>query len=133
MTKLNWVTAAAVSALLPAGGAVAAGGAPADELHLVPMAEITVPIIDGDRLEGQLRVKLMLDTGSSRLARDVKTAMPELRFASIAAASEFSRLYASGFRAVDVERLSADLDAALRRQNPGIKRVLIVEVAATPA
>ena len=133
MIKLTWMTAAAVSALLPAGGALAAGDVPTDELHLVPMAEITVPIVDGDRLEGQLRVKLVLDTGSSRLARDVKAAMPELRFASIAAASEFSRLHASGLRAVDVGRLGADLDAALRRQNPGIRRVLIVEVAATPA
>ena len=59
--------------------------------------------------------------------------MPRLRSATLAAALEFSRLYASPMRAVDAEMLSRDLTTALQHEEPGISRVLIVEVAARPA
>jgi hypothetical protein len=57
--------------------------------------------------------------------------MPALREKTVAAALEFARLNASGLRAVDAQRLDHDLNAALKAAEPGVSRVLIVEVAAS--
>jgi hypothetical protein len=57
--------------------------------------------------------------------------MPRLREATVAAALEFARLNASGMRAVDAGRLDHDLNAALKAAEPGVSRVLIVEIAAS--
>jgi hypothetical protein len=117
---------------LPGGGAQASGGggAGADGLHLVPMDEVTVPIIDADRLNGALRFKLVIDAGSAETATKINGEMPELRAATIAAGLEFARLNASALRAVDAQMLDHDLTAALKVAEPGLQRVLIVEVEA---
>ena len=123
---------AAVAAPLPAGPAQAFGGGEAGEgLHLVPMDEITVPIVDADRMAGSLNFKLVLEAGSSEVAAQVTENLPVLRAMTVAAGLEFARLNASGLRAVDAEQLDHDLTAALKAAQPGITRVLIVEVRAS--
>jgi len=131
--------AAALGVLALAGTgslATASGGgeAPPDaEPHLVPMPEISVPIIDGDRLDGAFKVKMVISTADPDAAERVTAALPRLRSASLAASLEFARLYASPMRPVDAEMLSRDVTAALQHEEPGIARILIVEVAARPA
>lgn len=119
---------------LPGGGAQASGGgAGGEELHLVPMDEVTVPIIESDRVSGALRFKLVLEAGDGDAATRMTSQLPVLRAATVAAGLEFARLNASGLRAVDAQKLDHDLTAALKAAEPGLARVLIVEVEATRA
>ena len=117
----------------PIGGAQAAGGGSGggEGLHLVPMAEVEVPIVDADRVSGALRFKLVLDASDSAAAGRMSARLPDLRATTVAAALEFARLNASGLRAVDAEQLDRDLTAALKPVEPGLSRVLIVEVSAS--
>ena len=120
---------------LPGGGAHASGGGGGggDEPHFVPMDEVTVPIIESDRVSGALRFKLVLEAADSDTATHLTQQLPVLRAASVAAGLEFARLNASGLRAVDAQKLDHDLTAALKAADPGFSRVLIVEVEATRA
>jgi hypothetical protein len=124
---------AAVATPLPGGLAQASGGGSGggEGLHLVPMEEITVPIVDADRMAGSLYFKLVLEAGNIEVAAQVVKDLPMLRAASVAAGLEFARLNASGLRAVDAELLDHDLTAAIKAAQPGITRVLIVEVRAS--
>jgi hypothetical protein len=127
---------ALTTALVPvpgSGGARASGGgggAGAGGLNLVPMEEVIVPIIEADRVAGNMRFKLVLETHDAETAAKATAEMPELRETTVAAALEFARLNASGLRAIDAERLDHDMNAAIKAADPGITRVLIVEVAA---
>jgi len=105
----------------------------ASEPHLIPMQEISLPIIDGDRLEGSLSVTMVLAAEDADAAKRVTAALPRLRSTSLAAGLEFSRLHASPMRAVNAELLSQDVTAALQQQEPGVARALIVNVSARPA
>jgi hypothetical protein len=97
----------------------------------VPMEEIVVPIIEADRVSGRLRFKLVIEAGSDEAAAKATAELPQLRAATVAAGLEFARLNASGLRAVDAEQLDHDLTTALKNAEPGVQRVLIVEVAAS--
>ncbi|MBQ1496880.1 MAG: hypothetical protein IIZ38_01060 [Sphingomonas sp.] len=133
MLRRETLVALGLAALpLPGGGAQASGGGAAagEGLYLVPMEEITVPIVDADRVNGALRFKLVIDAGSAEAASKLGGEMPMLRAATLAAGLEFARLNASALRAVDAQRLDHDLTAALRAAEPGLVRVLIVEVDA---
>ena len=117
----------------PGGGAHASGGgggAGAGGLNLVPMDEMVVPIIEADRVAGNMRFKLVLEAHDAATAAKATAQMPMLRETTVAAALEFARLNASGLRAVDAERLDHDLSAALKAAEPGLSRVMIVEIAA---
>ncbi|WP_235537017.1 hypothetical protein [Sphingomonas sp. Root241] len=129
-------TLALTTALVPfpGGGAQASGGGVgtvAGGLNLVPMEEVTVPIIEADRIAGNMRFKLVIEAASVEALAKAAGAMPRLREATVAAALEFARLNASGARAVDAGRLDHDLNAALKAAEPGVSRVLIVEIAAS--
>lgn len=101
--------------------------------QFVVLAEITTPIFGDSRVEGALSVRLVLEAKDADTAAALKVRMPALRATSLAAAIEFSRLHASGLLPVNAERLSADLNAALKREHPEIARVLITRVIAVPA
>lgn len=135
MSKRSIAALALTSALVPFPGGTAlasgGGGGGAEGLHLVPMDEITVPIIEADRMSGRLRFKLVLDAGTDALAAKATADLPMLRAATVAAGLEFARLNASGLRAVDAEQLDHDMTTALKNAEPGLQRVLIVEVAAS--
>ena len=118
---------------LPGGGAQASGGGGgtgAAGLNLVAMDEMIVPIIEADRVAGNMRFKLVLEAHDAETAAKATAEMPALRETTVAAALEFARLNASGLRAIDAQRLDHDLNAALKAAEPGLSRVLIVEVAA---
>lgn len=114
------------------GVASAADGA--ESGHATPefltMPQIVVPIVGSDRIEGTLKLKLVLAAKDSASLAHLTERLPELRAVSLASAIEFSRLYASPQTPVDARRLSTDLTAALHAADPGIARVLIVEVSA---
>ena len=103
------------------------------EAHLVPMDELTVPIVDGARSDGTLRVKLVLEMADAAAAEKAGEALPALRSAALATTMEFARLYASPMTPVNVAQLATDMTAALRAQDGQVKRALIVEVAANRA
>lgn len=124
---------AAVMPLPGSGDARASGGGSGggNALNLVTMEQVVVPIIDADRVSGSLRFKLVLEVNDADVAAKATAELPMLRQASVAAGLEFARLNASGMRAVDAEQLDHDLTAALKAAEPGIARVLIVEVSAS--
>lgn len=127
------LVALGLAALPLGGGAQASGGgagAAGEGLHLVPMEEVTVPIIDSDRVNGALRFKVVIDAGTAEVATKLNGQMPVLRAATVAAGLEFARLNASALRAVDAQQLDHDLTASLKVAEPGLVRVLIVEVEA---
>ncbi|MBO9623757.1 MAG: hypothetical protein J7500_13705 [Sphingomonas sp.] len=136
MRRGSFAALALTTALVPfpIGGAQASGGGGAvggEGLHLVPMDEVSVPIVDADRVAGALRFKLVLDARDDATAARMTAQLPALRATTVAAALEFARLNASGLRAVDAQQLDHDLTAALQSGEPGLARVLIVEVAAS--
>lgn len=136
MRRGSFAALALTTALVPfpivgaqaAGGGASGGG---EGLHLVPMDEVSVPIIEADRVNGALRFKLVLDAKDATTAEEMTGRLPELRATTVAAAIEFARLNASGLRAVDAAQLDHDLTAALKAEEPGLSRLLIVEVAAS--
>lgn len=100
---------------------------------LVPMEEISVPIVDAGRIDGVLRVSIVLEARDAAGAASLAQRMPELRAAGLGAAIEFARLHASPFTPVNVRKLSDALTPALRGVDPGIARILIVKVSALAA
>jgi len=129
------VTTAIAAILVPtAGGAVQANG-PARPLdpRFVALHEITTPIFGESRIEGALSATLVIQASNPKAAAALRGRMPEIRAEALATTIEFSRLYASGMLPVDAQRLSADLNSALKKSFPGIERVLIVRVGAVPA
>lgn len=110
-----------------AGGAVDAKDS---EPMVVDMPMVSVPIIDGGRVEGALQVKLAMNAAGPGEVDRVTAALPRLRSAALVTLVEFARLHASPFRAVDNEKLSASLDKALRQAEPAVASVLLLEVSA---
>ena len=113
------------------GAASASGGGGAEGLHLVPMEAVNVPIIDGDRTDGTLQFKLVLETKNEEAAKDVTATLPMLRATTLSPGLEFARLYASPMMPLDARHLATELTTALQGQNAGISRVLLVEVRAS--
>lgn len=111
------------------GGDASAGGG----MHFIPMDGLDVPIVEGDRADGRLRLKLVLRASDEVGAQRIRAALPALREASLAAAIEFARLYATPFAPVDAGRLAHDMTAALHAQEQAIDTVLLVEVSAVRA
>lgn len=127
---------ALTTALVPFPGsdgarAAGGGGGGGAGLNLVPMEQVIVPIIEADRVSGNMRFTVVLEAHDAAAAAKATAALPALREATVAAGLEFARLNASGLRAVDAQRLDHDLSAALKAADPGITRVLLVEIAAS--
>lgn len=124
-----------VSAIVAASLAAAVPGhaqqAPAETF--VAMQEISVPIVDAGRIDGVLRVSVVLEAKDAAGAAGLARRMPELRAAGLGAAIEFARLHATPFTPVDVRRLSGMMAPALHGVDPAITRVLIVKVSALAA
>lgn len=137
MPKRLLILASAIAAAAGASNVALASsaeeGASTGEPHYVPLDTIEVPIVGSDRIEGSLRVKLVLDASDAGSADALAGRVPQLRAAAVAAAMEFSHLYASGLTPVDAQLLRSTLTAALKRQDPDVARVLVVEVAAEAA
>lgn len=114
---------------------LASDGGGATGVALVPMDEIVVPIVDGARAGGRLRVKLVLEAHDAGAAARITATLPMWREASVIATAEFARLYASPMSPVDAQRLARDIAAALHAQDKdhAVMRVLLVEVAAVRA
>lgn len=114
-------------AALMSGGAASAGD---EALHVVALEPVTVPIVDGPRADGSLRFTALVQTADEAAAERLGARLPTLRAAALGAGSDFGRLHASRWVAVDAARLSADLGAALKRAEPGVTGVLLLEVYA---
>ncbi|KTF70581.1 hypothetical protein ATB93_03485 [Sphingomonas sp. WG] len=128
-----FLVAAALSPV-PAGRALASGGGGgggAAGLHLLAMDPIAVPIIDADRVSGTLNFKLVVEATDAAAAQRMTENLPALRMAAIASGVEFARLDASALRAVNVADLDKALTDAIHAVEPGVARVLIVEVGAS--
>ena len=137
MPKRLLILAAAIAAAAGVSNVALASSAEEsasmEEPHFVPLDAIEVPIVGSDRIEGTLRVKLVLAASDAGSADVLAERVPQLRTASLAATMEFSRLYASGLAPVDAQLLRSTLTEALKRQDPAVARVLVVEVAAEAA
>ena len=127
-------------ALLPLGAAVAADDvAEVEEVTkptagpLLAMDGFTLPIIDSGRIDGRLSFEVVLEARNDAASQELSKQLPQLRAAALSAGSEFSRLSASPFLAVDAKLLAADLTNALQAEDEGIARVLLVKVASRPA
>ena len=128
---LTAVAVAGSSSAVASGAGV--GKKPGEEAHLVPIEKITVPIIGSTRIEGSLRVELVLDATNAGAAETISDQAPAIRATLIAAALEFARLYASAHGASNAERLRAGLTSALKREHEGVRDVLVVEIVTRSA
>lgn len=131
--KILWLTGALLASVPLKSAVGAGGGGGATDGELIAMEAIAVPIIDGAKVQGSLRFRLVLEASDGAAAERLAGDMPGLRTEALAAGAEFSRLRASPFLAVDAHRLSVEMTKALRAREQGISRVLLVEVAARPA
>ena len=120
------LAAVPVSSASGAGG----GGGKGAAGDLIDMEAIAVPIVDGAKLQGTLRFRMVLQAHDAEAAKEISSDLPGLRAEALATGAEFSRLRASPFLAVDAQRLSDELTEALHARYEGIDRVLLVEVAA---
>jgi hypothetical protein len=127
MWKRSATALAVGMASTSAGGAVEQ---PAAEPMVVDMATVEVPIVDGDKIQGLLRVKLAMNAVDPAGMDTVTASLPRLRATALVTMVEFARLYASPFRVIDNARLSQSLNDALRREEPKVANVLLLEVAA---
>jgi len=128
MKRLAILTMTAAVWTLGVGNAPAsAGGTPL----LVEITPITVPIVGSGRIDGSLRVKVVLSARDPTALARLNDHLPELRAATVAGAIEFARLYASTLTPVDAVRLRTMLTATLHAQDDGVADALIVEVSAT--
>ena len=123
------VAGASNVALASSGDAPASAAAP----NFVALEPIEVPIIGPHKIEGSLRVKLVLDAGQDGSADAISEQLPQVRAISLATTLEFSRLYASGLTPVNAELLRSELTAALKPYDKIIERVLVVEIGAQAA
>ena len=112
------------------GPALAADGGGERVPALVPMDEITVPIIDGSRMEGVLRFTIVLRAHDDVAAAVLTKQISRLRSAALVAGLDFARLRASPYRAVDVRKLALMLDGALKAVDSGVEKALIIRVGA---
>jgi hypothetical protein len=128
--KMMFVAAAVLALAGPAASAVASGGGGEGELHLVPLEEIRVPIVDGARTDGVLRVRLVLEAHDAAAADELTAQVPVVRASTVAAVLEFGRLYASPMMPVNAAQLAGDLQQALHR-DAGVERVLVTQVTAS--
>ncbi|MEN2786140.1 hypothetical protein ACFOKI_07015 [Sphingomonas qilianensis] len=134
MRLFGMAAATALSTL--AGGSMAAVGAPPVALGqaaFLPIDDITTPIFAPNGIEGSLSVSVTIQAGDTQRMERLRQKMPELRAALLTSTLEFARLYASGFRPVDAERLDETLSTALQRVDGDAGRVLILAVSARPA
>ena len=132
MNGKNLLLGGALLAAMPVSGASGASGGGGKGIagDLVDMEAIAVPIVDGARLQGILRFRVVLEAQDAEAAKRLAEDLPGLRAEALATGAEFSRLRASPFLAVDAQRLSEELTQALHAHDEGIARVLLVEVAA---
>ena len=129
--------ASAALIVLAAGGiataSFASAGAEPVELHLVPLEELAVPIVDSGRSDGTLRVKFVVNAADGATADSLGERGPELRSLALGAATDFGRIYASGLAPVNAEILKQKTKAALQAAYPKIADVLVVQVSASAA
>lgn len=108
-------------------------GARAETSHEPPqiltMKPIVVPIVSSDRLDGALRVTIVLTAPNEAALARLTQRLPELRATSVGEAIEFSRLYVSTQMPVDAAQLRHGLTTALHDSD--VASVLITEVSAT--
>ncbi|ALG60251.1 hypothetical protein AAG614_10795 [Citromicrobium bathyomarinum] len=131
MNSKKLLLGGALLAAVPVSSASGAGGGGKGAAEdLIDMEAIAVPIVDGAKLQGTLRFRIVLEAHDAEAAKEIAAELPGLRAEALATGAEFSRLRASPFLAVDAQRLSDELTEALHARYEGIDRVLLVEVAA---
>lgn len=98
----------------------------------VPLDEIVVPIVDGTRAYGRLRIKIVLIPHNPAALPLMTARVPQLRETALVATAEFARLYATPFAPVDAQRLSNDISVSLaaRDRDHTVSRVLVVKLVA---
>jgi flagellar basal body-associated protein FliL len=133
----KWTVALAIIVGAPAAASMALAThpdtSPTAEPHFVEFPEIVVPIIDSGRLNGRLRMTVVLAATDAHAAARLAKTTPLLRSTVIASGIEFSRLQVSGLMPVDAKALADELNRSLRHVDQGVGRVLIVNVAAEMA
>ncbi len=98
--------------------------------QLVAMGQIIVPIVGSGRLDGSMRLKLVIAATDAEALARLTERLPELRAITVAGTIEFSRLYASTQTPVNAAQLRSALKAALHAKDAGVADALIVEVSA---
>lgn len=117
---------------LPAAASGHGGGGEGGP-QFVALAELRVPIVQGDRADGRLLVTLALKVDDAAEAAAITGAMPMVRERAMMAASEFARLHASPYLPVDAQRLAHAIDGALHDHVPGAYMLLVTKVSAVTA
>ncbi|AMO72594.1 hypothetical protein [Sphingorhabdus sp. M41] len=125
-----WLVAMSVVVAVPSA---AASLAKTDPETFVMLDPVSVPIIDGGRLEGRLDFTVVIAARDSASAEDLDGNVAKLRDTLIDAALDFSSLYASSKTPVDARLLVAKLQAAMLAKDPRVAAIYLVDVSARPA
>lgn len=118
---------ASVSGLASAPASANEGGGAAS---VVPVADLRVPILDGGRFAGTLRVQAALDYADPAHGAGAAARALVFRDAVLSAGLEFARLHVSAFAPIDAALLSRTLTDAARTVDPHVRKVLILDVSA---
>ena len=133
-TAKRILVAAGILAATAAGSAGIAfaseGAQPTVDAAFVPLDEVVVPVVGSNRIEGTLRIRMVVAVADAASATEVSARVAELRAASVAAAVEHSRLYVSAVAPVNAEQLRSDMDIALKETSAAVGNVLLTEVSA---
>jgi hypothetical protein len=111
----------------PAAGNEGGGGGAAS---VVPIAELRVPILDGGRFVGTLRLQTALDYADPAQGAGAAAHAPMFRDAVLSAGLEVARLHVSAFVPINAALLSRTLTDAARTVDPHVRKVLILDVSA---
>lgn len=105
----------------------------AEPPRLVPIEPISIPIVDGDRIDGKLNYTLVIMVEDDETMKRLSGSGAALRAAALRGGLDFARLYASSFTAVDAGMLMENLTRAMKEEDEGITELLLVEVSAFPS
>lgn len=131
-TALPMLAAISGDAPRPAYAASGLDAGADDASAFVKLEKVEIPIFGDSRIEGRINANLVLQMASPEEAAVVARRMPELRAHIVESMLEYGSLYVSGFAPVDAEGLSAALNRSVKTHGKGVRRVLIVELSASP-
>jgi hypothetical protein len=119
-------------AQLSANSGAGSGSAAADAATFVNLQDVDIPIFGNSRIEGRINARLVLQMANPLEAGLATQRMPEIRTRIVETMLDYGSLHVSGFAPVDAVELSASLNAGIKARHKAVRRVLIVELSASP-
>ncbi len=132
MPRLAKIATVCLPLIALAGTPAWSGETEAPTNAFITLPEIRTAIVDSGSVEGVITVKLAIKPAKPDGSEGLVARLPSIRTTALSAVLEFARLRASAYRPVNSELLRAQVSNALRKADPGIGQVLVLELGAYP-